>query len=254
MNNDPKYYINDKTNSIIKNSVIRNNRDVVATIVFNELTDLLNYNNISEVTTQVEEDILNSNINRIHKQLYSTVPLKLEKYCEKCSDCCCCCDNNSSLLDCFVLGLLLEDGTPWLQEQTNDGIFLLEKQRESICFGDELVCKCCEHCQCECDYVDCMCISTLQLESIMGSFLWDCDTPILLESQELCDGVCCDCKWTKDPEKEEEKEPEWIQNTSDLLKGCLDVFKDVYRPDLYDKDDLKCDCACCKGSYCSLCK
>ena len=65
MNNDPKYYINDKTNSIIKNSVIRNNRDIVATIVFNELTDLLNYNNISEVTTQVEEDILNSNINRI---------------------------------------------------------------------------------------------------------------------------------------------------------------------------------------------
>jgi hypothetical protein len=45
--NNPKYYINDKTNSIIKNSVIRNNRDIVATIVYNELTDLLEYSRTS---------------------------------------------------------------------------------------------------------------------------------------------------------------------------------------------------------------
>jgi hypothetical protein len=53
-----KEYINSKTNSILKTSVIRNNRDVVATIVYNELTDLLEFSNTSDITTPIDSEIL----------------------------------------------------------------------------------------------------------------------------------------------------------------------------------------------------
>lgn len=248
-----KEYINSKTNSILKTNILRNNRDVVATIVYNELTDLLAYNEVSDITTAVDQEVITRYISMVNSQLYSDKPMKLQTYCQKCNDCCCCSDNGYGLLDCFILDLQLEDGTSWLQELDDDGIFLLEKQREEECYGG-LVCDCCDYCNCNCSNVPCQCISTLQWESIAGSILWDCDLPILLESQQLCDGVCCDCKWTKPIEKEEEEIPEWVENTSDLLKGCLNAFEKVYRPDLYDKDDLKCDCCCCKKGVCSLCK
>ena len=45
-----KEYINSKTNSILKTNILRNNRDVVATIVYNELTDLLEFSNTRCVT------------------------------------------------------------------------------------------------------------------------------------------------------------------------------------------------------------
>jgi hypothetical protein len=53
-----KEYINSKTNSILKTNVLRNNRDVVATIVYNELTDLLEFSNTSSVTTPIDSEIL----------------------------------------------------------------------------------------------------------------------------------------------------------------------------------------------------
>jgi hypothetical protein len=51
-------YINSKTNSILKTNILRNNRDVVATIVYNELTDLLEFSNTSSVTTPIDSEIL----------------------------------------------------------------------------------------------------------------------------------------------------------------------------------------------------
>nr|UVY43309.1 MAG: hypothetical protein [Bacteriophage sp.] len=53
-----KEYINNKTNSILKTNILRNNRDVVATIVYNELTDLLEFSNTSSVTTPIDSEIL----------------------------------------------------------------------------------------------------------------------------------------------------------------------------------------------------
>jgi hypothetical protein len=53
-----KEYINSKTNSILKTNILRNNRDVVATIVYNELTDLLEFSNTSDITTPIDSEIL----------------------------------------------------------------------------------------------------------------------------------------------------------------------------------------------------
>nr|DAF00968.1 MAG TPA: hypothetical protein [Caudoviricetes sp.] len=53
-----KEYINSKTNSILKTNILRNNRDVVATIVYNELTDLLEFSNAYSVTTPIDSEIL----------------------------------------------------------------------------------------------------------------------------------------------------------------------------------------------------
>jgi hypothetical protein len=53
-----KEYTNSKTNSILKTNILRNNRDVVATIVYNELTDLLEFSNTSSVTTPIDSEIL----------------------------------------------------------------------------------------------------------------------------------------------------------------------------------------------------
>jgi hypothetical protein len=53
-----KEYINSKTNSILKTNILRNNRDVVATIVYNELTDLLEFSNTSSVTTPIDSEML----------------------------------------------------------------------------------------------------------------------------------------------------------------------------------------------------
>ena len=53
-----KEYINSKTNSILKTNILRNNRDVVATIVYNELTDLLEFSNTSSVTTPIDSERL----------------------------------------------------------------------------------------------------------------------------------------------------------------------------------------------------
>jgi hypothetical protein len=53
-----KEYINSKTNSILKTNILRNNRDVVATIVYNELTDLLEFSNTSSVTTPIDSEVL----------------------------------------------------------------------------------------------------------------------------------------------------------------------------------------------------
>lgn len=136
-----KQYINSKTNSILKYNSKRNNRDIVATIVYNELTDLLEYSNMSDITTPIDNEIIQGCINTVNTNLYSDKPLKLEKYCEKCQDPCCCCEHNNSFPDCFILGLELEDGTPFLYESDKKGIILLEMQRETECDG-KLVCDC----------------------------------------------------------------------------------------------------------------
>ena len=51
---DSRKYINKKTNSILKNNIKRNKRDVVATIVFNELLDLYRYANEVDDITEAE--------------------------------------------------------------------------------------------------------------------------------------------------------------------------------------------------------
>jgi hypothetical protein len=58
-------YINGKTNSILKTNILRNNRDVVATIVYNELTDLLEFSNTSSVTTPIDSEILKRYLHQV---------------------------------------------------------------------------------------------------------------------------------------------------------------------------------------------
>jgi hypothetical protein len=60
-----KEYINNKTNSILKTNILRNNRDVVATIVYNELTDLLEFSNTSSVTTPIDSEILKRYLHQV---------------------------------------------------------------------------------------------------------------------------------------------------------------------------------------------
>lgn len=98
-----KEYINSKTNSILKTSVIRNNRDVVATIVYNELTDLLEFSNTSDITTPIDSEILKRYLHQVKPQLYSDIPMKLKPYCIKCG-----CGNGyfRGLYDPYVLALL----------------------------------------------------------------------------------------------------------------------------------------------------
>lgn len=79
-----KEYINSKTNSILKTNILRNNRDVVATIVYNELTDLLEFSNTSSVTTPIDSEILKRYLHQVKPQLYSGIPMKLKPYCIKC--------------------------------------------------------------------------------------------------------------------------------------------------------------------------
>lgn len=117
-----KYYINNKTNSILKNSVKKNNRDVIATIVYNELSDLIDYAH-SNYMESADIWVISQNLANIHKQLYSDIPFKLKKYCFNCA-------NNCYLPDYFTLGLSSEDGIPFILEQTTEGIFLLEKQKK----------------------------------------------------------------------------------------------------------------------------
>lgn len=121
-----KEYINSKTNSILKTSVIRNNRDVVATIVYNELTDLLEFSNTSDITTPIDSEILKRYLHQVKPQLYSDIPMKLKPYCIKCG-----CGNGyfRGLYDPYVLALLTEDADPWLWE--DNGVVLLERQKEN---------------------------------------------------------------------------------------------------------------------------
>lgn len=132
---DSKYYINSKTNSILKNTVVRNNRDIVATILYNELTDLLNYSRTAEGSTPADVEMLRGYIGEVHQQLYTDVPMKLQKYCPQCN---CCCDGKDrcSLEDYFVLTLLLENSDPWLWE--DGGVIFLEIQKyESLINEDD---------------------------------------------------------------------------------------------------------------------
>ena len=121
-----KEYINSKTNSILKTNILRNNRDVVATIVYNELTDLLEFSNTSSVTTPIDSEILKRYLHQVKPQLYSGIPMKLKPYCIKCG-----CGNGyfRGLYDPYVLALLTEDADPWLWE--DNGVVLLEQQKEN---------------------------------------------------------------------------------------------------------------------------
>ena len=60
-----KEYINSKTNSILKTNILRNNRDVVATIVYNELTDLLEFRNTSDITAPIDSEILKRYLHQV---------------------------------------------------------------------------------------------------------------------------------------------------------------------------------------------
>lgn len=81
-------YINSKTNSILKHSIHKSNRDVVTTIVYNELSDLLDYLKTSDLNISEYEPIITKQLYNLNHHLYSDVPLKLQQYCRPCSSNC----------------------------------------------------------------------------------------------------------------------------------------------------------------------
>lgn len=124
-----KEYINSKTNSIVKYSVKKNNRDVVATIVFNELNKLLQCtNNLQFIEDEDRNNIINY-IHGIQTQLYNNVPLKLAKICVECKECNC---DINPIWDPYTTGICMEDGTLLMLEKPQKQFF----QLESLAFQD----------------------------------------------------------------------------------------------------------------------
>ena len=119
----PKEYINNKTNSILKNSINRNNRDIVATIVYNELTDILDYCKNADDSNGVDVSMVNTMLHKLKSQLYSDIPMKLKPYCIQYSN-----GYFRGIYDPYVLALLTADAEPWVWEK--DGIQFLEIQED----------------------------------------------------------------------------------------------------------------------------
>lgn len=122
--NKAQQYINHKTYSILKNSIERNNRDVVATIVYNELTDILEYCKNAEDSDGKDVSMLNTMLHKLKSQLYSDIPMKLKPYCVQHSN-----GYFRGLYDPYVFALLTADAEPWLWEK--DGIQFLEIQEDN---------------------------------------------------------------------------------------------------------------------------
>lgn len=117
-------YINHKTYSILKNSINRNNRDVVATIVYNELTDILAYCKASKDSDGRDVSMISTMLHKLKSQLYTDIPMKLKPYCvQHCNG------YFRGLYDPYVLALLTVDGDPWVWEE--DGVQFLEMQPDS---------------------------------------------------------------------------------------------------------------------------
>lgn len=121
---DSRKYINSKTNSILKNNIKRNNRDTVATVVFNELLDLYRYATEVDDVTEAELQTLRGYISFIYRQLYTDTPMRLifEGLCL-----CRTYSNCGDWDDYFVRALLLYNKDPWLWE--DDRIIFLERQK-----------------------------------------------------------------------------------------------------------------------------
>ena len=121
---DSRKYINNKTNSILKNNIKRNNRDVVATIVFNELLDLYRYANEVDDITEAELQTLRGYISFIYRQLYTDTPMRLMF-----EGLCLCKTYVTAVVwdDYFVRALLLYNKDPWLWG--DDSVIFLERQK-----------------------------------------------------------------------------------------------------------------------------
>lgn len=113
-------HVNDKTYWILKNNIKYNNRDVVATIVYNELSDMLEY--CKDDGRDVS--MINTLLHRLKSQFYIDVPLKLKPYCVQCSN-----GYFRGIYDPYVLALLTADADPWVWE--DNGIQFLEIQEDN---------------------------------------------------------------------------------------------------------------------------
>lgn len=243
-----QYYINDKTNSILKNSIRKNNRGFIATILYNEFTDLVVYNDISETTEKTDYESIVKNLDRVHSQLYSDKPFKTTLPCSGTKNCADYCKpDNNSLPDCFIITLYTEEGIPFLWEDAYDGVILIETQRRTECCGHKLIQDCCKY-----SYD---CLAALLLQGDNGAFLWEDFSVILLEDQSMCDGIGCVCK-------------DEIQMALLLTCGCpwswendegvilLDKFdcpcsNCVVHGGQLNEEDISCECQCFNCGCCS---
>lgn len=105
-------HINKKTDSILKTNAYPNFRDIVNTIVLNELWDLLEY--AKQNDTKLNQDAIKTAIQKILTHTYTDVPMKLERYCINCN----CHKPVFKIHDPFVITLDWEE----------DGAILIEKQ------------------------------------------------------------------------------------------------------------------------------
>lgn len=117
-------YINNKTNVILKTSINNHNRTVVANIIINELTSLIEQATDDDRVEANDISMLQTMIDRAKTQLYSDVPLKLKPYCIEC-----CHGKLKSLDDPYVLALLTAKSEPWQWE--DNGIVFLEMQGDN---------------------------------------------------------------------------------------------------------------------------
>lgn len=106
-------HINKKTDSILKTNAYPNYRDVVNTIVLNELWDLLEY--AENNTIGLNQDAIKTAIKKIITDTYTDIPIKLERYCLNCN----CRKPIFKIDDPFVITLDWEE----------DGAILIEKQK-----------------------------------------------------------------------------------------------------------------------------
>ncbi len=117
-------YVNKRTYSILKNNIYWNNRDVVATIVYNELLHILKYCDLSDDIHGTDVTMLKTMLHKLKSQFYTDIPMKLKPYCVQHSN-----GYFRGLYDPYVLALLSEKAEPWVWE--DDAIQLLEIQEET---------------------------------------------------------------------------------------------------------------------------
>ena len=106
-------HINKKTDSILKTNAYPNYRDVVNTIVLNELWHLLEY--AEQYEPGLNQDAIKTAIKKLLTNMYTDIPMKLERYCINCN----CNKPVFKINDPFVITLDWEE----------DGAILIEKQK-----------------------------------------------------------------------------------------------------------------------------
>lgn len=108
-------HINKKTDSILKTNAYPNYRDIVNSIVINELLDLLEYT--EQCPTGLNIEAVKTAIQKIISNTYTDIPMKLERYCVNCN----CRKPVFKIDDPFVITLDWE----------TDGAILIEKQSKN---------------------------------------------------------------------------------------------------------------------------